>query len=88
MNIFILSQDPVTAAQMQCNKHIPKMIVESAQMLCTSHRRLDGAHLIAGLRSQVRLWFNIGDYLMNAKTYSTKQFICFIRVLYGPCRTT
>lgn len=43
MNIFILSQDPVTAAQMQCNKHIPKMIVESAQMLCTSHRRLDGS---------------------------------------------
>lgn len=35
MNIFILSEDPVEAAQMQCDKHVVKMIVESAQMLCT-----------------------------------------------------
>ena len=42
MNIFILDNDPVTAAQMQCDKHVPKMIVESAQMLSTVHRMLDG----------------------------------------------
>lgn len=28
---------------MQCDKHIVKMIVESAQMLSTAHRMLDGA---------------------------------------------
>jgi hypothetical protein len=43
MNIFVLDKSPVIAAQMQCDKHVVKMIVESAQMLCTAHRLLDGA---------------------------------------------
>jgi hypothetical protein len=42
MNIFVLSENPIEAAQMQCNKHISKMVVESAQMLSTAHRMLDG----------------------------------------------
>jgi len=42
MNIFILDKDPVIAAQLQCDKHVVKMIVESAQMLSTAHRMLDG----------------------------------------------
>jgi hypothetical protein len=42
MNIFALSSDPVEAAQMQCDKHTNKMVVESAQMLSTAHRMLDG----------------------------------------------
>jgi len=37
MNIFYLHQDPVKAAQYQYNKHVVKMILESAQMLCTAH---------------------------------------------------
>lgn len=42
MNIFILNNDPVIAAQEQCDKHVVKMIVESAQMLSTVHRMVDG----------------------------------------------
>lgn len=42
MNIFILSEDPTEAAQLQCDKHVVKMIVESAQMLSTVHRMVDG----------------------------------------------
>lgn len=42
MNIFYLSNDPVLAAEYQCDKHVVKMILESAQMLCTAHRVLDG----------------------------------------------
>mgnify|MGYP006271713743 FL=1 len=42
MNIFILDTDPIVAAQWQCDKHVVKMIVESAQMLSTAHRILDG----------------------------------------------
>ena len=42
MNIFILNNDPVRAAQAQCDKHIVKMPLESAQMLSTAHRILDG----------------------------------------------
>ena len=41
MNIFYLHQDPVKAAQYQYNKHVVKMILESAQMLCTAHHCID-----------------------------------------------
>ena len=37
MNIFYLHSDPVKAARLQYNKHVVKMILESAQMLCTAH---------------------------------------------------
>lgn len=37
MNIFVLDKDPVRAAQYHCDKHICKMILESAQMLCAAH---------------------------------------------------
>ena len=42
MNIFVIDKDPVVAAQMQCDAHVVKMITESAQMLSTCHRMLDG----------------------------------------------
>ena len=42
MNIFYLDRDPEIAAQMHCDKHVVKMILESAQMLSTAHRVLDG----------------------------------------------
>ena len=42
MNIFRLHDDPEIAAQMHCDKHVVKMILESAQMLSTAHRVLDG----------------------------------------------
>ena len=37
MNIFYLDKNPKRAAQLQYNKHVVKMILESAQMLCTAH---------------------------------------------------
>lgn len=37
MNIFVLSDLPHEAAAHHCNKHVVKMILESAQMLCTAH---------------------------------------------------
>lgn len=37
MNIFILDNDPVLAAQWQCDKHVVKMILESTQLLSTAH---------------------------------------------------
>ena len=42
MNIFYLDRDPVVAAQMMCDKHVVKMILESAQLLSTANRVLDG----------------------------------------------
>jgi len=37
MNIFYLDKCPKKAARLQYNKHVVKMILESAQMLCTAH---------------------------------------------------
>ena len=37
MNIFYLDKCPEKAARLQYNKHVVKMILESAQMLCTAH---------------------------------------------------
>ena len=42
MNLFYLHTDPTIAAQMMCDKHVVKMILETAQMLSTAHRELDG----------------------------------------------
>lgn len=41
MNRFVLHEDPVAAAQMHCDKHVVKMILEEAQMLSTAHRLID-----------------------------------------------
>ena len=37
MNIFYLHKSPAVSAQNMCDKHVVKMILESAQLLCTSH---------------------------------------------------
>ena len=40
MNIFYLDKCPEKAAKLQYNKHVVKMILESAQMLCAAHHVL------------------------------------------------
>lgn len=42
MNIFVVNASPRQAASELCDKHVVKMIVESAQMLSTAHRVIDG----------------------------------------------
>ena len=39
MNIFVLDKDPYVSARMMCDKHVPKMVVESAQMMASALRR-------------------------------------------------
>jgi len=36
MNIFVLDENPFVAAEMLCDKHVPKMCVESAQMMASA----------------------------------------------------
>lgn len=36
MNVFVLDLDPERAAQMQCDKHVVKMVLETAQLLCAA----------------------------------------------------
>ena len=42
MNIFFLDRNPKIAAQMHCDKHVVKMVLEYAQILSTAHRVVDG----------------------------------------------
>lgn len=46
MNIFYIDADPVLAAQQMVDKHVVKMILETAQLLSTAHRILDGTEYV------------------------------------------
>lgn len=46
MNIFYVNEDPVKAAQSLVDSHVVKMVLESAQLLSTAHRVLDGKETI------------------------------------------
>ena len=63
MNIFVLDKNPTIAAQMLCDKHVPKMIVESAQMLSTAHRLLDGTPEKRRSKSgkTIQTYYSFGD---------------------------
>lgn len=52
MNIFYLDKDPKQCAEWMVDKHVVKMILESAQLLSTAHRVLDGAPVEVTLRNQ------------------------------------
>lgn len=41
MNIFFLYSSPKKAAEFHCDKHVVKMILETAQLLSTAHAILD-----------------------------------------------
>lgn len=47
MNIFYIDEDPKEIAKALVDRHIVKMPLESAQMLSTAHRLLDGQAVLA-----------------------------------------
>lgn len=46
MNIFYLHNDPVECAKQHLDKHVVKMILETAQLLSNAHHMLDGDQVI------------------------------------------
>lgn len=58
MNIFVLSRDPVEAAQMMKRGHLIKMPLESAQMLCTAlwSKSINAPYKPAYLKHPCNLW--------------------------------
>lgn len=61
MNIFYVSTNPIEAAQSLCDKHVVKMILESAQLLSTAHRILDH--------------FTITTYTPEGKTRQKTEYV-------------
>lgn len=49
MNIFFLDKNPAKAAQYHCDKHVVKMVLESAQLLSTAWWLLEPAYVNTGL---------------------------------------
>ena len=61
MNIFYISADPIQAAQWMVDKHVVKMILESAQLLSTAHRVLDGKEWVdSSSGRRIKRW-ELGD---------------------------
>ena len=55
MNIFYLSPDEMVAAQMHCDSHCSKMIIEYAQLMSTAHRVLDGEEYYGRTKNNRRI---------------------------------
>jgi len=72
MNIFYIHDNPVIAAQAMTDKYVVKMILESAQLLSTAHRALDGQEFIQLSKSGARLrkW-NHPDAHMDITLYKS-----------------
>lgn len=71
MNLFVLDECPTKSAQMQCDKHIVKMVLESGQMLSTAHRLLDGTMSKRPSKSGKTMakYFAVSDSVMESTLY-------------------
>ena len=56
MNIFFLDWDIDKCAKDHCDKHVVKMILETAQLLCSTHHMTDQVtdHELGNIGSHIR----------------------------------
>lgn len=74
MNIFILDDTPTMSAIYQCDKHVVKMILESAQMLSTAHHILD-EQPYHYLEESTRIKFNDAIYRPTHKNHPCSVWV-------------
>jgi hypothetical protein len=75
MNIFILSFNPKEAAEYHCDKHVVKMILETAQLLYSAHWMLtpyalpDSAYKLAHKNHPCAIWTreSLSNYMWLAE---------------------
>ena len=65
MNIFFLHWDPEQCAQMHCDKHVVKMILEYCQMLSAAWHVMDPQHHLYGDKD--------GEKDSQTRTLATKK---------------
>lgn len=61
MNIFYLHEDPRQCAEWMVDKHVVKMILETAQLLSTAHRLLDGVESIDTSSGRKKRVYTLND---------------------------
>jgi hypothetical protein len=92
MNIFFLSLDPREAAQLHCDKHVIKMIIESAQMLYSAHWALESslqsnAYKKAHMNHPCSIWVreSLDNYLWLCEM--AKELCLEYKFRYGETKT-
>lgn len=80
MNIFYVDVNPVVAAASLVDKHVVKMVLETAQLLSTAHRVLDGEPYtdLSGKRKMIRYRLNPPRDVLYTATHV--QYPCSVWV--------
>jgi hypothetical protein len=79
MNIFVVHESAYESANHLCDKHVVKMIVESAQMLSTAHRVLDGTPCVRYSKNNRKLaYWHMQDLYME-------HILCKPTMVNHPC---
>ena len=69
MNVFFLDKNPQLAAEYHHDKHVVKMILETAQLLSTAHRVIDGEQYIdQSTGRKIKRW-KMNDSFMEERLY-------------------
>lgn len=71
MNIFVLHENPHVSATYMCDKHVVKMILESCQLLSTSHRVLDGTKFVTTKNNRKYTTYKINDTFLDKFLYKS-----------------
>jgi hypothetical protein len=84
MNLFFLSRNPREAARAHCNRHVVKMVLETAQLLSTAHRVADGRLACgtskSGRKASVRVLSDAGrEGLLYRATHANHPVAAWIR---------
>ena len=74
MNLFYLHRKPKKCAELHCDKHVVKMIIEYAQLMSTAHRMLDGNEWMDKTANgrNIRRWEHPSAY-MDAMLYKASH---------------
>jgi hypothetical protein len=83
MNIFYVNSDPEVAARNMVDRHVVKMILETAQLLSTAHRVIDGEEYVGQSQSgrKAKRWRLSGnvDAIMYAATHINHPSAVWVR---------
>jgi hypothetical protein len=79
MNIFFLDSDPQVCAFYHGDKHVVKMVLETAQLLSTAHRIIDGTLTIENNKKHFKLPDRKADSVLYRATHANHPCAIWVR---------